>query len=390
MDLFDPKTYAPLRRPLLEAETLPGECYTSPEFYQREMTNIFLKSWIPIGREDLVPKVGDYFVETLFGSSFIVIRGRDRKLRAFVNACRHRGTQMLYGKGNCMSIACPYHGWAYNLDGSILVTTFMEKTQNLNPKEYGLVDLKLDTWMGFVFVNFDPNAEPLKDFLAGLDHYTESYHFEDMKTVGTRDWTFKTNWKIYAESSSEGIHLPMVHKKTIGHVMARDKARFEIVDGRPGNFHVLRTYTERSRAVLEGDQGFDRIPTLSGPAADGAQYIYISPFTTLGADLDCMWYKTVVPEGIDKVRHITGFCFPKFSLERPDADVILKNYMKRFPMVIEEDGIITEKQWDGLSNPHAKPGRFAAGELGVWLFDNWVVDRVLGKSPVTQIKKAAA
>jgi phenylpropionate dioxygenase-like ring-hydroxylating dioxygenase large terminal subunit len=201
--------------------------------------------------------------------------------------------------------------------------------------------------MGFIFVNFDPNCMSLKQYLGDLDRYTESYDFADMVTVGRRDWTFRTNWKIYAESSSEGIHLPLVHKKTIGHVMSRDKCKFETIDGAPGNFHVLRTIADRSRAVLEGDQGFDKIPTLRGTAAEGAQYIYVNPTMTMGADLDCMWYKIVVPEGIDKVRHITGFCFPKFSLARPDAEEILKNYHKRFVMVIEEDGAITEKQYEG-------------------------------------------
>jgi phenylpropionate dioxygenase-like ring-hydroxylating dioxygenase large terminal subunit len=137
MDLFDPKTYAALRRPLLEAETLPVECYTSPEFYKREVSNIFMKCWNCVGREDFIPKPGDYFTETLVGASLIMMRGRDKKIRAFVNACRHRGTKLLDGSGNCRAITCPYHGWAYNLDGSLLAFNFMEQTQNLQPKDFG-------------------------------------------------------------------------------------------------------------------------------------------------------------------------------------------------------------------------------------------------------------
>jgi len=380
MNLFDPATYRAVRRPLLQAETLPPECYTSPEFYQREVSNIFMKVWNCVGREDFIKKPGDYFTQTIVGSSVIVIRGRDNKIRAFVNACRHRGARLVEGDGRCKSLVCPYHAWTYDLDGKLLAFSFMEETENLDAKDYGLIEVKLDTWQGFIFVNFDPNCISLKEFLGDLDQYTESYGFADMVTVGRRDWVFQTNWKIYAESSSEGIHLPMVHKKSIGHVMSRDKCKFETIDG--GNFGVLRTISDRSRAVLEGDKGFDKIPGLRGTAAEGAQYIFINPCTTLGADLDCMWYKTVVPEGINQVRHITGFCFPKFSLERPDAEEILKNYMKRFVMVIEEDADITEKQFHGLKNPLARPGRFAQGEHLVHSFDNWVLDQVVGREQV--------
>src|SRR5262245_16257511 len=109
MNLFDPATYRAVRRPLLQAETLPPECYTSPEFYQREVSNIFMKVWNCVGREDFIKKPGDYFTQTIVGASVIVIRGRDNKIRAFVNACRHRGSRLVEGDGRCKSLVCPYH-----------------------------------------------------------------------------------------------------------------------------------------------------------------------------------------------------------------------------------------------------------------------------------------
>ena len=93
MDLFDPATYAGVRRPLAQAETLPPQCYTSDAFFRREVEHIFLKVWNLIGREDYVPNPGDFFTIELVGIPVIIMRGRDRTIRAFVNSCRHRGAK---------------------------------------------------------------------------------------------------------------------------------------------------------------------------------------------------------------------------------------------------------------------------------------------------------
>jgi phenylpropionate dioxygenase-like ring-hydroxylating dioxygenase large terminal subunit len=106
-DLFDPTRYAAVRRPLLEASTLPPECYTSSAFYEREVSNIFMRCWNLIGRADYVSKPGDFFTHTLVGSSLIVMHGEDGKIRAFVNSCRHRGAKLMEGDGNCKSMRCP-------------------------------------------------------------------------------------------------------------------------------------------------------------------------------------------------------------------------------------------------------------------------------------------
>ena len=142
MDLFDPKTYTAVRRPLLDAETLPPICYTSPAFYQREVSTIFMKCWNLIGRTDYIKHPGDYFTTTLVGVSLIIMRGEDRKIRAFVNSCRHRGTKLLEGEGNCSSIRCPYHSWVYATTGALLGPKGMQSTHNFNESNFGLTEVK--------------------------------------------------------------------------------------------------------------------------------------------------------------------------------------------------------------------------------------------------------
>jgi phenylpropionate dioxygenase-like ring-hydroxylating dioxygenase large terminal subunit len=377
LDLLDPNSYAAVRRPLLEAETLPPACYAAPEFYQREVSNIFMKCWNLIGREDYVKNPGDYFTYTLVGISLIVMRGEDGRIRAFVNSCRHRGSRLLDGEGNCSAIRCPYHSWLYSTTGELRGANGMQDTQQFNRADFGLIEVKLDTWSGFLFVNFDPRSVGLQEYLGNIDNHTESYGLDSMVTVRRKEFTVRTNWKSYIENSMEGLHLPTVHKATIGGTKMENT---EVV-GAPGNYIILQSRTAATRAVIGNDAKFDPIPTLRGPAAEGSQYILIYPCTVIGADRDCVWFKQMAPDGPSMVRYSAGFCFPKAALQRPDFDQIVPNYHKRFDLVIAEDNDISEVQLSGLSNPFSRPGRFSIAESMVHTIDNWILDRVVGPSP---------
>lgn len=376
MNLLDPETYRAVRRPLLEAETLPPACYTSHEFYRREVSEIFLKCWNLVGRSDYVKNPGDYFTHTVAGVSFIVMRGDDGEIRAFANACRHRGAKLLEGEGNARSIKCPYHSWVYDSSGRLRGANGMRDTQDFDSAGYGLVGLRLETWEGFLFVNFDSSAEPLSKYLAGISRWTDSYGFSDMVTVGRREFTLRANWKSYVENSLEHFHLPTVHQKTIGGV----RAVWEPVDGAPGNFVILRSKTTESRATLDNSASFGHMPGLRGPAAEGDQYFLIYPCTVIGAHLDCMWFKQMVPDGPDSMRLMAGFCFTKACVERPDFEDIVKNYHRRFELVMAEDNGIAELHLQGVLNPFARPGRFSSVEPLVHTIDNWILDRVVGKA----------
>jgi phenylpropionate dioxygenase-like ring-hydroxylating dioxygenase large terminal subunit len=380
MDLLDANAYAAVRRPLLEAETLPPACYISPEFYRREVSNIFLKCWNLIGRAEYVKNPGDYFTLSLVGVSLIIMHGDDGRIRAFINSCRHRGAKLLEGDGNCKAIRCPYHSWLYSTQGDLRASNGMQDTRNFDPSGFGLTQVKLDEWCGFLFVNLDPNSMTLREYLGDLDSFTQSYEFETMTTVKRKDFTVQTNWKSYIENSMENFHLPTVHQRTIGGV----KAQWNPIDGAPGNFVLLQSRTTASRATLGGDAAFERIATLRGPAAEGAQYILIYPCSVIGADLDCMWFKQMIPDGPDKVRYSAGFCFPRLSVERPDFEKVVQSYHKRFDLVISEDNGISELQLEGLSNPFSRAGRFSGMEPLVHTIDNWILDRVVGPLLIPQ------
>ena len=374
MDLFDPTVYAGVRRPLREAETLPPACYTSPAFHAREVETIFMTGWNLVARTDWLAAPGAYLALTLVGVRFILMRGADGVLRGFANACRHRGARLLEGEGRCEHIVCPYHGWTYDTEGALTFANGMETAIGFAPEDYGLAPIRLAEWNGFVFVSFADDGPGLADWLGDLGDHLASYRLEDMLTVRREDYVVATNWKSYVENSMESFHHPTVHKYSVNN----PRIRKTTVIGDPGQYVLVQSDSGgETRALLPGDTGFPPIPTLEGPAALGSQYLLIYPCTMIGCDVDSMWFKQMVPEGPGRVRNIVAICFPRKTAARDDFETVAPRYFRRFATAIDEDNAIAERQFEGLSSPLARPGRFSEREPLVHVIDNWVLDRVL-------------
>ena len=256
VDIFDARHYAEVRKPLAEASTLPPWAYTSEEFYRREVQTIWMKEWNFFGRADRIPNPGDYFSVDFVGVPIVVVRGKDGQVRAFSNSCRHRGAAMLRGDGNCNAIRCPYHSWSYDFEGKLIVAPDMEQTAGFRLEDFPLVPLKLELWAGFIFINLDPDAGPLKDYLVDLPEVLASYNFDNMVCVRRKEYTIEANWKIYVENAMEAYHVATVHRSTL----SRQKGVFPSVESSKGQWMALHKEHEGTRALLTGDTGFPRIP----------------------------------------------------------------------------------------------------------------------------------
>ena len=367
-------SFEAVRRPLAEAETLPPSCYTSDAFHRREVANIFMRKWNLIGRADYWPNPGDYAAMSLVGVEYIVLRGRDGRLRAFANSCRHRGAKLLDDAGTCPRIVCPYHGWTYGLDGALEFANGMEQAREFEPAAYGLSEVRLETWAGFALVNFDPDCAPLAAYLGDLGDRLASYGLDDMVTVKRQEFVIRTNWKSYVENSMESFHHPTVHRDSVNNPGIKKT----VVIGAPSQYVLVESdLGGKTRALLEGAEGFPRIPTLTGAAALGSQYLLVYPATMIGCDVDSMWFKQMVPEGPDRVRNIVAICFPRETAARADFETVVQRYYQRFDLAIAEDNDIAERQFAGLASPLARAGRFSHREPLVHAIDNWVLDQVL-------------
>lgn len=375
VDIFDARHYAEVRKPLAEASTLPPWAYTSEEFYRREVQTIWMKEWNFFGRADRIPNPGDYFSVDFVGVPIVVVRGKDGQVRAFSNSCRHRGAAMLRGDGNCNAIRCPYHSWSYDFEGKLIVAPDMEQTAGFRLEDFPLVPLKLELWAGFIFINLDPDAGPLKDYLVDLPEVLSSYNFDNMVCVRRKEYTIEANWKIYVENAMEAYHVATVHRSTL----SRQKGVFPTVESSKGQWMALHKEHEGTRALLAGDTGFPRIPTLTGKADKGSYYPLIFPSTMFGATTDCMWWLELQPLSASRTKLIVGSCFPKDVTERADFEEVVQRYYKRWDISIPEDNDISALQQIGLASPLCQAGRLSYAEPLVHVFNNWVLDRVLAR-----------
>lgn len=196
---------------------IPTDRYTSREYQQRERELIWMKTWQIVGRADELPEAGDWKEYRIFDQSFVVVRGSDGKLRGFVNACRHRGNKLCQDKGRSPRFTCPYHLWSYNLEGHLVGVARPDLVGPINKDELGLLEVPVDCFAGFIFLNPDPDASPLAEFLGKevVDGLTP-YKLDEMTPVGmdVRE-SLDCNWKVVVDAFSEGYHIIGVHPELL-------------------------------------------------------------------------------------------------------------------------------------------------------------------------------
>ncbi|HYD48577.1 MAG TPA: aromatic ring-hydroxylating dioxygenase subunit alpha, partial [Terriglobales bacterium] len=197
---------------------IPTDRYTSVEIQQQERELVWNKVWQVVGRADELPESGDWKVYKIFDQSFVIVRGKDGQLRGFVNSCRHRGNILCAeSKGHSGRFTCPYHLWTYGLDGRLLAVARPDLVGDIDKGEHGLVEVPVDTFAGFIFLNPDRKAGPLKDFLgAEVVERLGAYKLDEMTPVGmdVRE-ALDCNWKVVIDAFSEGYHIIGVHPELL-------------------------------------------------------------------------------------------------------------------------------------------------------------------------------
>ncbi len=195
---------------------LPAWSFFNNEMFEAEKDLLFRRHWQLVCHSNDIPNNGDFITWDLVGERALVLRGSDGEVRAFHNLCKHRGSRVLaVDSGNCKSaITCPFHGWTYNLDGTLRGASQPASLPSLDPVKYGLPPLEMDIWNGFIFVRFQPGPQPaLSQVLKNFDTEVVQYQLSDLQASGDGFWTeqINANWKCVRDVDNEGYHVPMAH-----------------------------------------------------------------------------------------------------------------------------------------------------------------------------------
>jgi choline monooxygenase len=191
---------------------LAPAAFTSPEIFELEQRQIFAKSWVHVADLGDVAEPGTYVAAQIGRTPVVIVRDRAGELRGFLNACRHRGAQLLEGKGTCdKQIKCPYHAWSYGLDGALVGVPYRDQFEHCQHEldAMSLVPVRIGTAGPLIFACLDPEAPSLEEWLGDLP--AAIAHAGAWKVGYELTYEVAANWKLFVENANDGYHVQFVH-----------------------------------------------------------------------------------------------------------------------------------------------------------------------------------
>lgn len=208
-----PPAFLELSYEFVGDEDVPYSHYTSGEHLEQEFARLWPHVWQMACREEHIPEPGDYHVYDIGHLSAIVARTDSGEVKAFYNACMHRGTALKdpESSGFCENFKCPFHGWTYALDGTLIDVPEDWDFPHVSDRTHSLREVRVGLWGGFVFVNFDDDAEPLDEFLGVLPEHFKDFRIEDRYIETHVCKRLPVNWKAAEEAFMEAYHVKETH-----------------------------------------------------------------------------------------------------------------------------------------------------------------------------------
>lgn len=192
-------------------EDLDAARYTSREFHRLEAERMWTKTWQFVAREEEIPKAGDHVVYDIIDKSIIVMRGDDGVIRGFYNSCLHRGRALRTQGGCAGQLRCPFHGFTWDIQGRFKSKPCEWDFKHVDNAEMNLPQVRVESWGGFVFVNFDMEAKPLIEYLGVVPEHFKSYLFERSYAIAHVQRRLACNWKVGQEAFFEAMHTKATH-----------------------------------------------------------------------------------------------------------------------------------------------------------------------------------
>lgn len=198
----------------LGSEDIPVERYISREFAELEVEKMWRRVWQMVCREEEIPEPGDHVVYQIVNDSFIVMRAEDGSIKALQNACLHRGRALRTKDGRVPEIRCPFHGLTWDLSGKMKDLPCAWDFKHVDPERFSLPEAKVGTWGGWVFINMDPDCEPLAAHLAPVPEHFKHAAYEARYKSAHVAQVMDCNWKVALEAFIEGWHLTQTHPQS--------------------------------------------------------------------------------------------------------------------------------------------------------------------------------
>lgn len=389
----------------LIADQQPGKpleqrFYTDPAIYRLELERILTRNWFMAGHVSQIREPGDFFVSNFANESVIVVRGSDRKVKAFANVCRHRGSLVcLEQSGSVRKFECPYHGWMYDIDGNLTAARAMHK--EFDRKAHGLNKVSVDVMGGLIFLCLTDQPPSLKGAKRDLAEPFAMFDFDNLKVAAKKTYPIAANWKLAVENYQECYHCASAHAdyarmhtlmldpKQRDRIQDKMLSRFEacglkkiehdFVDtlARPGEQGYGYSRTAMFEGYKTGSRSGEPVAPLLGSLRDydcGASDFTFGPFSFLLAYSD-----HVVGYVFKPVDHAHCLC-EVFWFVRGDAvegkDYDVDELMWLWDVTTYADEKIIVNNWKGVNSRYYRPGPFSRMERMENRYVEWILQQL--------------
>ncbi|MFN8646478.1 MAG: aromatic ring-hydroxylating dioxygenase subunit alpha [Gemmatimonadales bacterium] len=371
--------------------TLEREYYLSPDRFCQERERIFAREWMCVGREEEAPQPGDYLLLDLAGERLLLVRGKDGRLHAHYNVCRHRGSELVLGvdpkpragdavrpSGTFASgIRCPYHAWTYQLDGTLRTAPFLEDGDGFCREDLPLYGAAVETWGGFVFVRLEaaaaPGAPPLPgllDQLGGAVERVRRYPLAELRIARRIVYEVAANWKVILENYNECYHCGPVHPELCRVVPAFKQKGGADLDWDRGVPHREGAWT----FTMSGTTSRRPFPGLNDDELirHKGELLYPNFMLSLAAEHAAAF--SLWPHEAGRTTVICDFLFHPAEMTRPGFDPM--DAVEFWDITNRQDWVICESVQRGMSSRKFTRGFYAPMESLSLDIRNYLVDRL--------------
>jgi phenylpropionate dioxygenase-like ring-hydroxylating dioxygenase large terminal subunit len=365
------------------AEALPPACYTDLDFYEFEKEAIFNHEWLCVGHEAWVKEPGEYFTCSFIGEPILVSRTREGEIKAMSAVCQHRAMLVAEGSGKKGGFTCPYHHWSYALDGRLVDAPAMERACDFDKSKIRLPEIRLENWLGFLFINFDASAPPLSPRLEALAKALAPYDLKkadqpSRAEVGVAPYiqVHPWNWKVHFENSNDGYHANRLHHGPIHDMCPSELAIFPEL---PSNTAGYLRYN----ATVDIDIGFNPtkkavLPIFPGLGeADRRRFMFanVPPSLFIFAQNDYVIYSILRAEGPDLTVADRSWMVAPGAMHQPLFRERLAMIQSTSGAIVAQDRQVDALVQAGLRSRFATRGRYSWQEEAQRNLNSWLVPR---------------
>ena len=375
-----------VKRPILEANGLPNECYTSEDYLNIERETVFFNNWSVIGSASSVKEIGDVKPYNFLGIPLIILRDKSNQIKVFHNVCSHRGFKLIQKPCSLKNmIRCPYHSWSYDLDGKLIATPHVggmnkHEAEGFEKSKSNLKEVRSFIWMDLIFVNLNNNAKSFEESITPLEkRWSKFINKEDQKLIrhaedfGYFNMEVNSNWKLAIENFCESYHLPWIHPELNRVSNIQDHYHIEdseeTFSGQGSNKYCQQ---------FDGNKKFSTFPNWPENLYQNSEYVSLFPNVMIGIHVDHFYAFWLEPLSNNKTReHFELYYIGKESAEGEDLKEMREKNFKFWQEVMNEDVGAIQGMQQGRNSPAYNGGNFSpVMDTPTLMFHRWVANNL--------------